>query len=74
MGLGFRVLVRRRVVDVALAKRFSALPVANVSDVMARMSSGGAVLRPYHAPEVRLVGPALTVRTRPGDMIPLLLP
>ena len=45
---------------------FRALPVANVSDMMARMTAGGARLRPMHAGGV-LAGPALTVKTRPGD-------
>ena len=45
---------------------FKAVPVANVSDVMARMTAGGPRLRPMHAGGV-LAGPALTVKTRPGD-------
>jgi regulator of RNase E activity RraA len=40
--------------------------VANVSDSMARMSAGGANLRPMHAGG-GLAGPALTVKTRPGE-------
>lgn len=43
-----------------------ALPVAVVSDSMARMSAGGPRLRPMHAGGV-LAGPAFTVKTRPGD-------
>jgi regulator of RNase E activity RraA len=48
------------------ARRFRELPVANVSDVMSRMSAGGPRLRPLHAGG-SLAGPALTVKTRPGD-------
>lgn len=67
MTIGFRVLERRRAVSGDLARRFASLPVANVSDSMSRMTAGGARLRPYHDPKLRLAGPALTVRTRPGD-------
>ncbi|MCF3933828.1 RraA family protein [Acuticoccus sp. M5D2P5] len=67
MTIGFRVLKRKRAVSEAIAKRFAALPVANVSDSMSRMTAGGARLTPYHRAGVRLVGPALTVKTRPGD-------
>src|SRR3712207_7492653 len=67
---GFRVLKRTRKVDGATVDRFRSLPVANVSDVMARMVSGGSRLRPLHAGGV-LAGPALTVKTRPGDNLML---
>jgi RraA family protein len=66
MTLGFRVLQRERKVDAATVEKFKALPVANVSDVMARMFAAGAGLRPYHSGGM-LAGPALTVKTRPGD-------
>jgi regulator of RNase E activity RraA len=46
--------------------RFARLPVANVSDNMSRMTAGGARLRPMHGGG-GLAGPALTVKTRPGD-------
>ena len=42
------------------------LPVATISDSMARMTAGGAALRPMHAGGY-LAGPAFTVKTRPGD-------
>lgn len=64
--IGFRILKRRRVVSADLVARFRALPVANVSDSMARMTAGGARLRPMHKGGV-MAGPALTVKTRPGD-------
>lgn len=66
MTIGFRVLKRQRKVDAETVARFRALPVANVSDVMSRMSAGGARLRPLHAGGP-MAGPALTVKTRPGD-------
>ncbi|WP_419897368.1 RraA family protein [Roseomonas sp. USHLN139] len=66
MPIGFRILPRARQVDAATAERFRALPVANISDCMSRMTAGGPRLRPMHAGGV-LSGPALTVKTRPGD-------
>ncbi len=66
MTIGFRVLKRRRQVGAELVARFRALPVANVSDAMSRMTAGGARLRPLHRGGV-MAGPAITVKTRPGD-------
>ena len=66
MTIGFRILRRARKVDAAAAAKFKALPLANVSDVMSRMSAGGPRLRPMHG-KGALAGPALTVRTRLGD-------
>src|SRR3954464_14964641 len=63
---GFRVLKRTRTVDAETVDQFRSLPVANVSDVMSRMVAGGSRLRPLHAGGV-LAGPAVTVKTRPGD-------
>jgi RraA family protein len=47
-------------------EQFRDIPVANVSDSMSRMSASGARIRPMHAGG-SLVGPVLTVKTRPGD-------
>ena len=66
MTIGFRVLPRGRKVDTEVVEQFRELPVANVSDVMSRMAAAGSRLRPLHAGGV-LAGPALTVKTRPGD-------
>jgi RraA family protein len=66
MSIGFRIERRTRVVGAGYISRFSALPVANVSDSMWRMSAGGARLKPMHG-DARMAGPALTVKTRPGD-------
>ena len=57
-------------VDQQLIERFRVIPVANVSDSMGRLSAGGARIRPYHK-HGPLLGPALTVRTRPGDNLAL---
>ena len=66
MHHGLRILKRQRAVDLALAQQFLEIPVANVSDCMSRMTAGGARLRPMHA-GARMAGPALTIKTRPGD-------
>lgn len=66
MTIGFRVLQRQRKVDPQVVDQFRELPVANVSDVMSRMTAAGSRLRPLHAGGI-LAGPALTVKTRPGD-------
>jgi RraA family protein len=68
--IGFRILKRRRQVDAALVERFRSLPVANISDCMSRMTAGGASLRPLHRGGV-MAGPAITVKTRPGDNLML---
>ena len=70
MTIGFRVLNRTRAVDLDVAKKFLDLPVANVSDSMWRMSAGGPRLRPYHR-SGQMAGPALTVKSRPGDNLML---
>lgn len=64
--LGFRILRRERRVDAATVEKFRSLPAANVSDVMSRLSGSGPSLQPMHGGGV-LCGPALTVKTRPGD-------
>lgn len=66
MTTGFRVLKRRRQVTGTLIEKFRNLPVANISDSMNRMTATGPRLRPFHAGGV-LCGPAVTVKSRPGD-------
>ncbi len=63
---GFRIAKRRRAVGPDLVRAFLDLPVANVGDCMARMTAAGPRLRPMHAGG-RMAGPALTVKSRPGD-------
>jgi len=64
--IGFQIHARRRQVAADAVTRFAGLPVANISDVMSRMAAGGARLRPMHDGSA-MAGPALTVKTRPGD-------
>ncbi len=66
MSIGFRILERKVSVSREMVEKFKALPVANVSDSMNRMTAGGPSLRPYHKGGP-MSGVALTVKTRPGD-------
>jgi len=66
MTAGFRIMRRTRSVTASQIASFRDLPVANVSDCMSRVTAGGPRLRPVHA-SGSMAGPALTVRTRPGD-------
>ena len=64
--IGFRVCRRERKVEQKWVDAFRKLPVANVSDVMSRMTAGGAALQPYYDGPT-MVGAAITVKSRPGD-------
>lgn len=64
--IGFRIGAIERRVGPDMVEKFKTLPVANVSDCMSRMSGFGPRIRPLHRSGV-LSGPAVTVRTRPGD-------
>ena len=70
MTIGFRILNRKHSVDLKTATRFLDFPVANVSDCMLRLTAGGSRIRPMHK-SGQLAGPALTVKTRPGDNLML---
>jgi len=64
--VGLQILKRTRAVDARHVQAFDGIPVANISDCMARMTAAGPRLRPMHKGGY-LAGPALTVKTRPGD-------
>lgn len=64
--IGFRIAQVERRIGRDMVEKFKTLPVANVSDSMARLSGFGPRIRPLHRSGV-LAGPAVTVRTRPGD-------
>lgn len=68
VGSKTRIAPRTRQVSRAHIAKFRELPVANVSDCMSRLTAGGTRLRLIHASGV-MSGPALTVRTRPGDKL-----
>jgi RraA family protein len=64
--IGLQILPRQRRIPARTVEAFAGIPVANISDCMTRMSAGGPRLRPMHK-SGRMGGPALTVKTRPGD-------
>jgi regulator of RNase E activity RraA len=68
--IGFQILKRERAVSPDIIARFAKLPVANISDMMSRLTAAGPRLRPMHAGGV-MAGPALTVKSRPGDNLML---
>ena len=70
MTIGFRILERKKKVALDIAKEFLTLPVANVSDSMWRLTASGSRLRPMHK-SGQMAGPALTVKSRPGDNLML---
>ena len=70
MTIGFRILERKKKVALDIAKEFLTLPVANVSDSMWRLTAGGSRLRPMHK-SGQMAGPALRVKSRPGDNLML---
>ena len=70
MTIGFRIFGTEKKVALNIAKEFLTLPVANVSDSMWRLTAGGSRLRPMHK-SGQMAGPALTVKSRPGDNLML---
>lgn len=70
MTYGFRVKMNCERIEPAIIESFRGIPVANVSDSMSRICALGVGMRPMHRSGT-LAGPALTVRTRPGDNLML---
>ena len=70
MTIGFRILERKQKIELKTAVKFLSIPVANVSDCMWRLTAGGTTLRPFHK-SGQMAGPALTVKSRPGDNLML---
>lgn len=64
--IGLQILERQRAISPEEAIRFLEIPVANISDCMARLFAAGPLMRPMHD-GTPMSGAALTVRTRPGD-------
>lgn len=70
MSEGFRIKKSWTRVESGLVQAFRGIPVANVSDSMNRLTGVGNRLRPVHR-DGAMAGPALTVRSRPGDNLML---
>lgn len=72
MSVGNRVFLQRELPDPELLKRFEKLPAANVADTMGRSCALSSEIRLISSPKKPiLVGPALTVKARPGDNLML---
>ncbi|MFV2047602.1 RraA family protein [Metabacillus sp. YM-086] len=65
-NIGFRILPIKRKVDKELVEEFRNVVTPHISDNLNRIHAIGSKLRPYHK-EGKLVGTAITVKTRPGD-------
>lgn len=63
---GFRIYTGRNVPSADLLERYRLVATPHISDNMSRLHAVAAGLRPFHR-SGRLVGAALTVKTRPGD-------
>src|SRR3974390_2823567 len=63
--VGFRINTNVQRPPDDLIKGFAGLPVANIADTMNRMFCIDARIRPVNS--APLLGPAFTVRARPGD-------
>lgn len=70
MTIGFRVSESQPALPPGLVDRAQALPVANIGDVMNRLQAMRGGFAAYGARR-RVVGPARTVRARPGDNLML---
>jgi RraA family protein len=64
-NVGFRIYSKIARPDANLVKQFAGIPVANIADNMNRTSCIAARIRPFNG--VPLLGPAFTIKTRPGD-------
>ncbi|BFT74724.1 RraA family protein [Paenibacillus sp. P36] len=66
-NLGFRILQRTERPSPTLLHQFQDVVTPHISDNLNRMHAICSELRPYHQAGSKLVGVALTVKTRPGD-------
>ncbi|MDF2959951.1 MAG: L-lactate dehydrogenase LldD [Paenibacillus sp.] len=64
--LGFRIMPMKQRPVTQLLEQYRSVVTPHISDNMNRLQSASAALRSYHK-EGKLVGAALTVKTRPGD-------
>ncbi|TCN22658.1 RraA family protein [Mesobacillus foraminis] len=65
-NLGFRILPVSKKVEKQLVEQYRNVVTPHISDNLNRMHAIGTHLRPFHK-KGKLVGTALTVKTRPGD-------
>ena len=65
-NIGFRILPITRKVERKLVEQYRNVVTPHISDNMNRIHAIGSGLRPYHK-QGKLLGTAITVKTRPGD-------
>ncbi|AIF54106.1 PilZ domain-containing protein [Pelosinus sp. UFO1] len=68
-NVGLRIFTHSNRPPKALIEGFAGIPVANIADNMNRMSCMDAKIRPIN--DMPLLGPAFTVKARPGDNLML---
>lgn len=66
MTIGFNAYPLNRRVSQEVIEQYKDIPTPHISDNMNRIHGTSAHITPYHHGG-KLLGPALTVRTRPGD-------
>lgn len=66
-GPGFRYRRNLRSPSLDVVRRFGAFPAADVSDMMNRLYTMNPAIKPWTPRELRLLGPACTVKVFPGD-------
>lgn len=64
--MGFSVYPVKSGVSNELIEQYKSIPTSHISDNMNRLYGNSASLKPYHNGG-KLIGSAITVRTRPGD-------
>ncbi|MEK3722339.1 RraA family protein [Paenibacillus sp. FSL H8-0034] len=65
-NIGYRIIPRSQRPDLELIDQFFDIVTPHISDNLNRMFASCSGLRPYHS-GYKLVGSALTLKTRPGD-------
>jgi regulator of RNase E activity RraA len=72
MSIGFRIFLKRHLPAKEIINEFRSLPAANVADCMGRSSALNSEIRLVTREFAgSMVGPALTVKARPGDNLML---
>lgn len=66
MSIGFRIFTERKRPSAVLVQSFESVVTPHVSDNMSRLTGTTNKIIPFHNGK-KLVGTALTVKTRPGD-------
>lgn len=65
-NIGFRIFPVKKRVDKRIVEQFQGVVTPHISDNLNRLHAIGLDLRPFHK-DGKLVGTAITVKSRPGD-------